>query len=331
MGAEYALSTLLPVKDENYFSDKGKNAELFLHEKISKVFLSNWVFLNPKLPNGKELCDFLIVYDDIIIIWQTKDIKIDAEGMYNKKSVEKNFRQLAGAKRQLYELKTSMALENVHRNIKNINISSYKKTYLISTFTGSEQVFIDPIEELKSHAIHVFTETAILTLLTELDTVNDFLNYLIEREKLFLTEKSFNTIISTEEDLLGYYLINNRKLIQNEGESTGVIATDIWQKFSTSKAYLDRKNSNKTSYFWDSLIDETKGKQEDAENYEKIAREMARLDREERGYLSKCFLEAKCNAINRKSFRRLLSYNGVTYCFLFQNETSEIGYRLKVL
>jgi len=88
----------------NYFSEKGENAENSLHKAILKTFLSYWVFKSPKLPDGKELCDFLIVYDGTVIIWQTKDIKIDESGMYSEGDFNKNFRQLSGAKRQLFSL-----------------------------------------------------------------------------------------------------------------------------------------------------------------------------------------------------------------------------------
>lgn len=56
-------------KDINYFDQKGKNAENILYHLAKKTFLVDWCYLNPELPNKKELCDLLVVYDEIAIIW----------------------------------------------------------------------------------------------------------------------------------------------------------------------------------------------------------------------------------------------------------------------
>ena len=69
---------------KDFFYIKGKKAETVVHELATKSFLIDWCFLNPKLPNGKELCDLLIVFDDIAIIWQIKDLKLDKSGKYKK-------------------------------------------------------------------------------------------------------------------------------------------------------------------------------------------------------------------------------------------------------
>ena len=55
---------------------KGRNAENFVYELAQKSFITDWCYQNPKL-NGKEICNLLIVYDEITIIWQIKDLKLD--------------------------------------------------------------------------------------------------------------------------------------------------------------------------------------------------------------------------------------------------------------
>ena len=69
-------------KNKNYFDQKGKNAENILHHLAKNTFLADWCYLNPKLPNKKELCDLLVVYDEIAIIWQIKDLKLNKQGKY---------------------------------------------------------------------------------------------------------------------------------------------------------------------------------------------------------------------------------------------------------
>lgn len=315
----------------NYFSEKGENAEDSLHKAILKTFLSYWVFKSPKLPNGKELCDFLIVYDDIVIIWQTKDIKIDESGMYSEGDFNKNFRQLSGAKRQLFSLKTPILLENMRGCSELIDINQLTNVFMISTFTGDSQVFIDPINTFKAHTIHVFTGSSIYTLLEELDTISDFIAYLKSRENFLLKSDFSKILLFGEVEMLGYYLMNNRTFITTNDKNAILIIDDIWQHLHLSQKYQDSKSKLQISYLWDSLIEETKDSDEAIKEYKMIAKIMAHLDREERAYLMNSLLEAKKNAINEKSFRRLLSYNGITYCFLFSEDPFDPDDRAKLL
>jgi hypothetical protein len=57
----------------------------------------------------------LVVFDDTALIWQIKDLKTDEEGHYKKAEVEKNLRQLGGARRTLFDLKAPIVLSNPRR------------------------------------------------------------------------------------------------------------------------------------------------------------------------------------------------------------------------
>ena len=46
-----------------------RKAESILHELAKKTFLTDWCYPNPLLPDGKELCDLLVVFGDTAIIW----------------------------------------------------------------------------------------------------------------------------------------------------------------------------------------------------------------------------------------------------------------------
>src|SRR5262245_4413789 len=41
----------------DYFDLKGKKAEQVLYELAAKTLLTDWCYLNPRLPDGKELCE----------------------------------------------------------------------------------------------------------------------------------------------------------------------------------------------------------------------------------------------------------------------------------
>ena len=121
---------------QNYFQIKGKNAESLVQELARKTFLTDWCYLNPLLPSGQELCDLLVIFDRVALVWQIKDLKLDKKGRYKKAEVEKNLRQLAGARRQLFDLKTPIELLNPRRGKEIFDPSPINEVYLISALMG---------------------------------------------------------------------------------------------------------------------------------------------------------------------------------------------------
>jgi hypothetical protein len=81
------------LESEHCFREKGANAEKIIHDLSIKTFFTDWCYPNPPRPGGKELCD-LLMFDDTAIIWQIKDLKVDASGRYKQAEVDKNLRQL---------------------------------------------------------------------------------------------------------------------------------------------------------------------------------------------------------------------------------------------
>jgi hypothetical protein len=147
----------LTVK-KDYFRLKGEKAESILHELAEKTFLTDWCYPNPVLPNGKELCDLLVVFDDTAIIWQLKDTKLDSNGNFKESDVQKNQRQLLGACRQLFEIKTNITLTNPRRGSENFIPSEIKCIHLISAFFGDNPNMITSREKAKEYFIHTFTK-----------------------------------------------------------------------------------------------------------------------------------------------------------------------------
>src|SRR2546422_11573707 len=99
----------------HYFHEKGQRAEAIIHDLATGTFLTDWCYPNPKKQDGNELCDLLIVVDDTAIIWQIKDLKVDAEGKYKEAEVAKSLRQLGGAWRAMFDLKLPIKVENPRR------------------------------------------------------------------------------------------------------------------------------------------------------------------------------------------------------------------------
>jgi hypothetical protein len=305
---------------KHYFYLKGKNAEGLVHDLALKTFLTDWCYLNPKLPNGKELSDLLIVFDEIAIIWQIKDLKLNKQGKYKKSEVEKNLRQLSGARRHLFDLKELMELENPRRGKELFDPAVIKEIYLISVLLGEGEEFFSFIENIKNYTVHVFTMDFTQIILNELDTISDFTDYLRTKENFVKKNKGL-FICGGEEELLAFYLMNNRSFKRFNEFTHIMINGGSWEHLQNKPEYKAKKEADKISYGWDSIIN--RAHESASLEYEKVARELARPNRFQRRYLSKAFFDARMRAHNddiHDLFRRMYPGEGVTYCFLFQDD-----------
>lgn len=309
---------------KHYFQLKGKNAEKIVHDLAEKTFLTDWCYPNPILQSGKELCDLLVVFDNVAIIWQIKDLKLDKNGKYKKSEVDKNLRQLSGAKRQLFELKSKIELSNMRRGKEIFDPSSITEMYLISVLLGEGEDRYSALEEIKGHNVHVFTKEFTQIVLNELDTINDFCMYLRLKEKFF-TEKPRSIIITGgEQELLAIYLREGRSFGEYEKFDNVLLDGGIWDGLLEEPRFVKKKLLDKISYGWDSMINHA---HTGSSKYEIVARELARPTRFERRYLSKVFMDAHVLSHEDKSganlFRRIMPCEGVTYCFLFMDDFEE--------
>ena len=305
--------------DGHQLNLKGKKAEEFVHELAKKSFLEDWCYCNPKLPNGKEICDLLIIYDEIAIIWQIKDIKLNDNGKYKKSEIDKNLRQINGAKRSLFELKIPIELENPRRGKELFNPKQIKTVYLISALLGDGEDFFSFVENINNHIIHTFTRIFTEIVLGELDTIKDFINYLEEKEDLITADNEI-IISGGEEELLAYYLMNEHNFEKIKKVNMIIIEDDLWEDYINRPECIAKKKEDEISYGWDEIINRahTCGGE-----YELIARELARPSRFERRCLGKAFYEAHVIAHNQKeknTFRRVIKIGDATYCFLFMDD-----------
>jgi hypothetical protein len=287
-----------------------------VHQLAQKTFLVDWCFPNPVLPDGKEICDLLIVFDESVIICQVKDLKLGKLGNHRQSEVEKNLRQLSGARRQLFELNTPLSFRNARRTISNFDPAGIKEVFLLSILLGEEAELLSGIELFRKLTIHVFNKTFTETVLQELDTVSDFIEYLRLKEALIRDQKSI-MIMGGEEELLAFYLMNDRNFSRIEKATHVVFTEGSWNEFRNSAAYKSKKEEDKYSYGWDSIINRV---HEGSSEYELVARELARPTRFQRRFLGKCFLDAWMIASEDKihdAYRRVIPSEGTTYCFIF--------------
>src|SRR4051794_7259066 len=306
------------MQSKNYFQEKGQRAEAVIHNLATNTFLTDWCYPNPKKPDGNELCDLLVVFDDIAIIWQIKDLKVDKQGRYKKAHVRKNLRQLEGARRHLFDLKVPIELENARRGQEVFDASKMKTVHLISALMGGSDEPFDFMQVMKDKLIHVFTREFADLALRELDTVSDFCEYL--RKKEAIDNRVRILLMGGEQNLLANYLHAGRSFDWTKDGDLIIIEDTNWDGFSQRPEYLAKKQEDEVSYGWDSIID--RAHDTPSERYERIARELARADRFMRRILAKDFLEAYVKYVKTRppTFRRFLSVGDTTYCFLFMED-----------
>ena len=312
-------------KSRQHFTLKGKRAEQLIQELAERTFLTDWCYANPRLPDGKELCDLLVVFDSTAIIWQIKDLEVDKQGAFRASDLEKNLRQLSGARRQLFDLKTKVELSNPRRGTETLDATKIKDFHLISVILGpSDLVASHPmrfIEEIKGHPAHVFVLNFTELILNELDTVSDFCKYLRALESIAWETRM--VLNGGEQELLAHYLAKGRSFQWLDPTKVNFVHDGAWETLEKSKGYIQWKQDNEVSYFWDQLIDMAHEGSREEPQYEKVARELARSNRFDRRLLAKTFIEghekAHCERRNNV-YRRVFDFEGLTYCFVYMHD-----------
>lgn len=304
----------------HYFQQKGADAEKVVHNLANKTFFVDWCYPNPKKPDGKELCDCLVVFDDTAIIWQIKDLKVDERGRYKKAEVEKNLRQLGGARRTLFDLREPIVLTNPRRGAEPFNPDAIKHVHLISVLMGDGEEPFPFVQEFRNHQIHVFTREFVDIALSELDTVADFCKYL--RDKESIPNNKMLIVVGGEENLLGNYLYNQHSFQWMDECDMAYVDDTIWPALIAKPEFIAKKQADKVSYGWDSMINRA---HEGSKRYELVARELARPNRFMRRILSQAFMEgfAERGQGKHELIRRMFALEDTTYCFLFTNDMDD--------
>ena len=278
-------------------------SEQLLNDLGHRSFLSLWSYLKPyrnqKMGKqhsiGKELCDFLVVFDNRIIIFSDKrcnyhdsgNVLVDWQRWY-KRAILASVKQIQGAERWIRNDPRNLFADStltrplslppankmiIHRIViahglyhddgsgpeYNIDPSAL----LAAEQNTSEQKHIPPpfvLTDLytENGFIHVFEGSTIGYILSELDTVSDFVDYIVSKEKLVAGGPSI--MMSSELDLLAYHMTHmtdqgKHGLDYFAGQNAVLIESGIWDEFVTSEHYAARSLANEPSYNWDRLIE----------------------------------------------------------------------------
>jgi hypothetical protein len=229
-------------------------SEEFVFELSKKSFLPFWSFPNPIGKKGKELCDVLVICDNIVIIISVKDIKISNNKDINiqyerwiKKAIHESGDQIHGAERYLQTCDKVLLKDK--KTWINLPPKQEMKIYRIAIAFGSLNTFPLPMGDFGKGFVHVFDEQSTLTIFDELDTITDFVNYLEAKEKFFIGRR---VQASTEIDFLAFYIQTGFDI----DPRTNYISIDkgLWNSYKVSENYKKWKEEIRVSYFWDNMI-----------------------------------------------------------------------------
>lgn len=250
--------------------------------------------------NGKELCDLLIVFDNHIIIFSDKDCTYGSSGnvqvdwrRWYKKAIQKSAEQLVGAKSWIIRCPDRIAIDAKCSKALplKIEITPETKFHLIAIAHGAsneckryfsggdgglcinsriigkmhtgencEPFYIGKVFDDPENFIHIFDDASYANVLSELDTIQDFLRYLDARKVLLLTKE---VLAESENDILASHMkgvIKGNPYVLHElsQKYSGVyFEGGMLEDVRHSREYLDWRKTVEQSYFWDDLLQKT--------------------------------------------------------------------------
>ncbi|NIE57779.1 MULTISPECIES: hypothetical protein [unclassified Burkholderia] len=332
--------------------------------------------------DGKELVDLLIVFGNDVLLFSDKhcmfqsdvDIKIAWRRWY-KRAIEKSARQLAGAEGFLRRFPDRIFVDKTCQTKLPVALpdSSVARYFLIAVTRGGhdaarryfgggssgsimlnntidgEAHYAQPFEvgyPLGSRRfVHVLDEVTVDTLLEELDTVPDLVDYLACKERYFGTNGVF-VHIAGEEELLARYVCTmdeDRHTLPEipTGAASVLLLEGDWRTYSSSPQRAAKREADRGSYMWDALIEYQAsfvragtavgfpGESADTIDHERILRALAAERRQTRRELAEHFRFALSKSEPGKKFARMVLSSGnksAAYVFLTMPKPSDIDY-----
>lgn len=306
-------------------------SETLVGKLCQHSFLSLWTYPNPVGKKGKELCDVLVVCDPHVVIFSVKECGVTNNGnievdwkRWRKSTIKESVAQIYGAERWIKEAKHKHVVKKDRTTGLPFPDSSRRQIHRIAVAFGSKGKVPFQMGDFGKGFVHIFDELSLDRIMDELDTITDFVRYLMDKENFLYSDKKI-TITGGEEDLLARYLHSGRQF--PTAYDRIVVDNDLWDGFTEGKEYKNKQAANANSYIWDDLINTfhndlaTRGLEfgNSLEQVDAITRIMAREDRFSRRILCKDFYEfMELTSRDKASVRSRMtaSPSGILYVFL---------------
>lgn len=229
-------------------------SEKFVSELCEKSFLPFWSFASPLGKKNKELCDVLVVCNNTIVIISIKDIKVSEHSDENiqyerwqKKAILGSIDQIYGAERFLKTV-NEITLSDKITKIQ-LPPHSDREIFRIAIAFGGKNEFPLDSGNFGNGFVHVFDEPSTFTVLKELDTITDFVNYLKAKED-FLSNKL--VAVPREIDFLALYLTTGLKF--DFVPDSVILDHGMWEEYIESEEYKKWQIEIPQSFIWDEIV-----------------------------------------------------------------------------
>jgi hypothetical protein len=335
---------VLPVKGRH--TAGVSSSEQYLAGLCEQSFLSLWSHPNLFKELGKELCDLLVVFGDELIIFSDKSCVLNAkhsEGWrrWYRKAVTKSSHQLHSAAAWLRSQSSRVFLDAKCSEKFPFTLPS-TRPHLVAIATGAGEACrerfggngslslaavtdgtspftigdIDPSLPF----VHVFDNIGLDRIMSEVDTIADFVDYLRHREAFM--RSGMLLAADSEEHLLAHYLSNIDSSTGEHGfvfppDTTHVVLDGGWDSFVTSTPYKSKKAADRVSYVWDRMIESLAkhavdrtlvvGNERTLEEHERELRLLAAESRVDRRVLSMGLLDLMAKADHHDLVFRFIS------------------------
>ena len=312
-------------------------SERLLATLCEKTFLKLWSWPNPRKEDGKELCDVIAVFEDHIFIFfdresktiQNKNKEIDVTWpRWKKEVIDKQVRTARGAAKYVrdrhpifLDAKCEQSFPGtlpekpiIHKFVVAHGAKEACEAYSEDNVFGSLAIaYGQPslqnvptpffVELERNDPVHVLDSVNLGIILGELDTYQDFVAYVSEKEDAIKRHELL--FYCGEEDLLAHYFLNCDSSRQKYRIGVDPRCSALWIGEGEWKGFVSdghrdrRKAENVDSYLWDRLIQIThqyalEGRTQGASLWsrENALYEMAREPRLKRRLLSRNMQEA---------------------------------------
>ncbi|MBE9593250.1 MAG: NERD domain-containing protein, partial [Proteobacteria bacterium] len=169
---------------------------------------------------------------------------------WRKKAIEDSCKQIYGAERRISN-STNVITKEGKVGLPFPPVSC-RRIHRVAIALGSKGKVPFSFGDFGKGFVHVFDEISLNSIMNELDTISDFVKYLIDKESLY-SSKVETCFKGGEEDLLALYLQNGRNFPSNY--DLIIIDDNLWVNFTKKREYHAKKEADKVSYVWDRLIE----------------------------------------------------------------------------
>lgn len=270
--------------------------ERLLSQLCEQSFLKLWSYPNPVKDDGHEFCDLIAVFENHVFIFFDREIYLEASGVkdpqvhwnrWRSKVIDTQIRTARGAERYLktgrpiyldgkrsvpFPLEIRVDTMVVHKIVVAHGAREACERFSSENVSGSLAIsYSDSDGSLpfpfmlhldKVDPVHIFDSHNLPIIFAALDTFYDFSRFLDAKIEAIKGLRSL--AYCGEEDLLAHYFLNydkkqERYFIGSRDKSFDrvFIEEGTWKDFVTLDIFKNKKEADRISYFWDTLIQKT--------------------------------------------------------------------------